>query len=345
MPFVADIFLFMEKFKLQLDIVILRLFSIIVVVFFHAYGMTYANHFPETVSEMYRNKYEIFNQSYLINIAMPMFVVISGYLFGGQLSHGKYDSFWLMAWNKFKRLMIPYFVFTMLFMVTTNSVSYEPFYRWSYWHLWYLPMLFQCFIVSYLLRGIILGGVVGKFLLLIALFALSLMGKFMPMILGLHNVSPWLCWFVLGMIIYQYYTEIFDAMRRYHLLWGVIAIYVLISIMCPVEYGSYTVYGTIASMSAIFAIWYICNLIPWHKLKLINLLIQLSACSFGIYIFHNWLEMYMVSSTAQRLLPLASWAETHIYLFPFLFATTAFIVSYAISYLLMKLRIGRALIG
>lgn len=37
----------MIKSNLQLDIVILRLLAIIIVVFFHAYGMTYANHLPE----------------------------------------------------------------------------------------------------------------------------------------------------------------------------------------------------------------------------------------------------------------------------------------------------------
>lgn len=330
------------KSNLQLDIVILRLLSIIVVVFFHAYGMTYANHLPKTVSELYRSKYEIFNQSYLINIAMPMFIVISGYLFGKQLCLGKYNSFRLMVWNKFKRLMIPFFVFTVLFMVTTNSVSYEPFYRWTYWHLWYLPMLFQCFIVTYLLKKMILkkGGVC-----LLVLFTLSLAGKFMPMILGLHNVSLWLCWFVLGVVVYQYYTKIFDVMRKYHLLWLSATIYTLTGIMCYTEYGEHTVCGMFASLSAISAIWYICWLIPWKQFRFTELLIRLSACSFGIYIFHNWVELYMLSSTAQHILSLANLAETHIYLFPFVFAIIAFFISYVISLLLMKFRIGRTLIG
>lgn len=57
---------------------------------------------------------------------------------------------------------------------------------------------------------------IGKILLLLVLFVLSLVGKFMPMILGLHNVSLWLCWFVLGMVVYQYYNEVFEAIHRYH---------------------------------------------------------------------------------------------------------------------------------
>ncbi len=167
----------------------------------------------------------------------------------------------------------------------------------------------------------------------------------MPMILGLHNVSLWLCWFVLGMVVYQYYNEVFEAIHRYHLLWALVVIYILTGIMYYTEYGEHTVCGTLASLSGIFIIWYICKQIPFHKFRLTNLLIRLSACSFGIYIFHNWVELYMLSSTAQHVFPLADWAEAHIYLFPFAFATIAFIISYFISHAIMKFRIGRALIG
>lgn len=334
----------MIKSNLQLDIVVLRLLAIIIVVFFHAYGMTYASHLPDSISVLYRSKYEIFNQSYLINIAMPMFVV--GYLFGKQIYIKKYDSFLIMAWHKFKRLMVPFFVFTILFMVTTNSLSFEPFYRWTYWHLWYLPMLFLCFIISYLLRSIIFSrGWIGKIILLLVLFAMPLAGKFMPMILGLHNVSLWLCWFVLGMVVYQYYNEIFGVIYRYHLLWVLVVIYILTGIMCYTEYGEHTVCGTLASLSGVFIVWSICQRIPYHKFRLTHLLIQLSACSFGIYIFHNWVELYMLSSTAQYIFPIANWAEAHIYLFPCIFAIIAFIISYFISYVIMKFKIGRALIG
>ncbi len=147
-----------NKSVFKYDIAILRLLAIGVVVFFHAYGMTYANHLPEAIALMYRDKYEWFNQSYPINIAMPMFVVISGYLFGSRVYRNKFSSFWQMAWNKFKRVMIPYFLFTTIFMFATNAVNWSALYIGHYWHLWFLPMLFWCFIVSYLLRKVI-GGV------------------------------------------------------------------------------------------------------------------------------------------------------------------------------------------
>ena len=41
--------------------------------------------FPTDVAELYRQQYELINQYGLINLAMPMFVFISGFLFGRQL--------------------------------------------------------------------------------------------------------------------------------------------------------------------------------------------------------------------------------------------------------------------
>lgn len=67
------------------DIALLRLFCITVVVFFHAYGMTYANHLAPEVAEIYKTKYVAITLGGPIYIAMPMFVFISGFLFGGQL--------------------------------------------------------------------------------------------------------------------------------------------------------------------------------------------------------------------------------------------------------------------
>ena len=41
--------------------------------------------FPTDVAELYRQQYELINQYGLINLAMPMFVFISGFLFGRQV--------------------------------------------------------------------------------------------------------------------------------------------------------------------------------------------------------------------------------------------------------------------
>ena len=103
------------------DISILRVMCIIVIVFFHCYGMMYASaHFPETVTE-YKLLYYTPNQYLFINLAMPLFVFISGYLLFFLLQMGKYPTWKNLLRKKGLRILLPYFVFGLFFMATTNN--------------------------------------------------------------------------------------------------------------------------------------------------------------------------------------------------------------------------------
>lgn len=333
------------KKEYNYEIIIMRLISIVIVVFFHAYGMTYANHLPKDIAIIYKNQYELFNQSYLINIAMPLFTVISGYLLCSQLFKQRYSSFIDLTWQKAKRLLIPYYFFTVIFMITTNNISLAPFYTGGYWHLWYLPMLFWCFIVTYSFHSIVSHNKTIEFSVLLLFFILALIDKFLPSIIGLHYITKWYYWFYLGYIIKHYESYIFLAIKRYYLIFVCFVVYIITGVLLYSEYGNNTIHGMIASTVAITCIWYLVRLIHWQNLSFSPLLISISSCSFGIYIFHNWLEMYMLSNTAQQIFPIASWAENHIYLFPFVFSSIAFIISWAITWLFLKCRIGKFLIG
>lgn len=90
-----------------LDISLLRVISIVAVVAFHVYGMMYADHFPKS-KDLYHQIYWAWNQCGLINIAMPMFVFVSGYLFAFLMRKGKYPTFGALLKNKIKRLLLPY---------------------------------------------------------------------------------------------------------------------------------------------------------------------------------------------------------------------------------------------
>ena len=93
-----------------IDIAILRTFAIVCVVFFHVYGMMYANHFPAS-KDIYASMYFRVVQCGLINIAMPLFLFISGYLFVYLLQKGKYSTFGDLLKNKVQRVLLPYFIF------------------------------------------------------------------------------------------------------------------------------------------------------------------------------------------------------------------------------------------
>ena len=123
--------------KLLQHISILRILCILVVVFFHCYGMMYAeSHFPETVS-MYRKLYFIPNQCMFVNAAMPLFVFISGYLFIYLLLLGKYPTWSNLLQKKSVRILSPYFVFGLIFMATTGNWHPLKLLYGTYWHLWF----------------------------------------------------------------------------------------------------------------------------------------------------------------------------------------------------------------
>lgn len=341
----------MVRKNYRYDIAMLRLLCITIVVFFHAYGMMYASHFSEATAAMYQKRYEFFNQTYLINIAMPMFIFISGFLFGSQLMRSSQPiSFTKMIHNKFMRLMVPFFVFATLFMFTQDAVSLRPFYQWTYSHLWFLPMLFWCFVVTYLLRPLILNDRYTVYIpALVVLFGISLLDKFVPMIIGLHNISTSICWFALGVWFYKHEKELLISSASPRLRIIVIAagfiIYFCGMTLYPMEYGSRTAIGILITIAVIYSLWLLFAWIPWKNFAVTDFLMTLSACSFGIYIFHNWLEAHMVSRTAQRLLSLEYFAQEHINLYPLLFSVAAFIISFAITWVLLRFKIGRKLIG
>lgn len=327
------------------DIAILRLVSIIIIVFFHAYGMTYL-HFSDDVNKLYSDVYRHFNESYLINLAMPMFVVISGYLYGRQLIANKYADLKSLVKDKFRRIMIPFFFFSIFFMLTTNSFSFHFFYRWAFWHLWFLPMLFWCFIISFIFRKILLkDNVLLNLCILFVLFSISTFGVILPKFLGLHNVSLWLCWFVMGIYLTRYSDNIFHFIQRYHLIGVLIAANILLNYKFYRIYGVYDYIGIFTIILGILSLLYIFNRISWTNLKCLPFLLHLSSLSFGVYIYHNWLELYMVSTTAKAYLNIEEFAANHVYLYPFLFSMTAYILSVLLTEITLRVKIGRFLIG
>lgn len=337
----------------RVDIAMLRLLSIFIVVAFHAYGMCYAQHLPPPLPSLYKETYWYFNQCIPINMAMPLFMVISGYLFTMQLLRGKYGSLWQAAKDKFRRLGIPYYFFTPIMMATYSGFSLSPFYSGNYWHLWFLPGLWCTLMAVYLLRNLIFSGKPWVAVsVLLASFALYLIrGRqggdttILPHVFGLSHLTSMLGWCVLGSLLCKYESRIDAVMEKYRLVWPVMAVYLVQVIFFPSAYGEKSISSIVGGCSSIIALWYLFHRIPWEKLRLTPLLLKLSSFTFGIYIFHNWVEVYLVSSPAKRMFPIEEFAANHIILFPALFTLSAFAISALLTMLCLRTRLGRWLLG
>lgn len=325
---------------------ILRSLSILTVVFFHIYQYMYVEaHFPATIS-MYHDTYFWFNQCVGINIAMPMFTLIAGYLFDYLYDRGKYRELWPMVKKKMTRLLLPFFVFGILMMASPSAAPFEP---WKllgggYGHLWYLTTLFWCFPLAWVIKKYV-SNVWGKTGILAVFLLLASQDVSLPPMLGLHGITGWFGWFMLGEMIASYQDAIFGAIRRYRLAVPLLVPFAVQAWFAPVEYGDKAWYLVLCTALVLVGIVYVFANAGGVILKVCQPLVWLSKYSFGLYIFHYWVGPYLISSTAKRLFSLERLAADHVVLFPLLLTLAIIAISWVLTWALLKTRVGRMLIG
>lgn len=328
------------------DISILRVFCILVVVFFHCYGMMYTEaHFPETISR-YRGYYFDVNQRGLINVAMPLFVFISGFLFVYLLQLGKYSTWGNLLKKKGLRILFPYFVFGLFFMATTGDWHPLRLLDGGYWHLWFLPMLFWSFMIGYgiyrIQLNIFIELILVTFLVFVPIFA-----KFVPSIMGIQGAVNWFYYFYVGMLLCKYRDIIFYYISRYKLYVPLLTFYVVAIVLWPSYYGvgDSGLLSRLSHVAFVVAIFYLMNMVDWDNYKFISSIIKFSSYSFGIYIWHNWVALMLISKTSQRIFGLPELAANHVILFPLCFSLITLAISWGLSWVMMKTEVGRFLIG
>jgi len=93
--------------------------------------------------------------------AVPVFIAISFFLFAGQVVSGRLQHYGEMAAVRFKRLMIPFFIWTLIYLAIRYAKSaylHVPFevplvstflFKGSSYQLWYLPNLFYLFLIFF----------------------------------------------------------------------------------------------------------------------------------------------------------------------------------------------------
>lgn len=148
--------------KMLSDVVVIRPILIVLLVFYHAFlifqgGWGSAGQFPEVKAYWWLDK---LSYSFLLE----MFVFISGYVLGYQvrMKGESILSAKTFFGKKIKRLMIPCIVFSALYMVLLGDIS-QPILQTLYClvngvgHMWFLPMLFWCFAIVWIIEKLELG--------------------------------------------------------------------------------------------------------------------------------------------------------------------------------------------
>lgn len=335
------------------DVVVIRSIAIVMVVAFHAYGMTYWDgHFPD-MAERYKDLYYAINH-FVLNFRMPLFVFISGLLFSFlEREKGKYPTFGALLKNKTKRLIIPYLIFATIYMLTTG-MGFSLKILLSGWlaHLWFIATLFWCFISTRLFCLIPYSHTVTfKAILLAMSFVLLFFDLPIIGFMGIQALPEWFFWFYLGYVISPNRDRLYNYLDRrkawlfiFLAIYSLELVYTITSVESEEERSGFAYF---AQVSIVLSIWYITNRVirnsskEWYKHAIFK---ELNKTSYGIYVLHYWILVLIVSPTAKQILHLNDLAN-HLFLFPFFL----FLVTLAASYLgakaLLRTRAGRLLIG
>lgn len=341
----------MEKKLPQLkNIIVLRSFAIIMVVLYHCYcPWLYA---WDWYSCPIRGIYSFLVETALVG-RMPLFVFVSGYLFSHlYLDRGKYRSFRGFLTNKIKRLLVPCLLFTALMSICLQDNYIEAVIGYGY-HLWFLKMLFLCFMTCWICAKNVNKTRYEMILLLISCFMMFCPA---PEYLGIGQYFKYYIFFYGGFIFYKYRHNLKFLYTRKS-LWIFLIVYLILCGVCGWIYlnNPQEALGDIIHSNKMIALirmilrpltivlaFIIVDLFLHKKLWFESVFVSLNKLSYGIYLFHmlflQLINKYLLHVTT-------NFAQYHYILTPILFFIVISFLSIIITALLKKTKWGIYLIG
>lgn len=183
------------------EVSLLRPILLVLLVFYHAFAIYSGawdpiEGYPEVPVYWWLNKL-----SYAF--MLETFVFISGYVFGFQVrtkGDEKLNARNLL-WGKFKRLMVPCMVFSLLYILLFGHIT-QPISKTLYGlvngvgHMWFLPMLFWCFVGVWVIERLHL-----KAKWMIPCLVLCSICSFLPLPLRMGTAMYYMLFFYLGYIL------------------------------------------------------------------------------------------------------------------------------------------------
>ena len=187
--------------KLIQEVVVIRPILIVLLVFYHAFAIYSGawapiEGFPDVPAYWWLDKL-----SYAF--MLEMFVFVSGFVFGYQVRTKGEIKLQAKAlfWGKFKRLMIPCMVFSLLYVLLFGNIG-QPIQNTLYdmlngaGHMWFLPMLFWCFVGVWVIEKLRL-----KSRWVLPLLLLASMVSFLPLPFRMGIAMYYMVFFYVGYIL------------------------------------------------------------------------------------------------------------------------------------------------
>lgn len=332
------------------EVVIIRFTLIIFLVLYHSFA-PYSGAWQPITDEFVGVYYWISKFTY--SFFLGSFVFISGYLYAySEIKRGS-QPFKRMIKKKCMRLLIPSIIFSSIYLIVFGLKDGESLAHGVYTiiegrgHMWFLPMLFWLFVGIELLKLINMRPItIIVCTLIVSIFAV------LPLPFCINLSFRFLVFFYLGYVcmlrkndaitIIQHtpgflltcvtiYLVTFIAIESFDLYYDQ-PHNALINLVLFYGRIIYTLAGTIALYGVTI------KFINDHEIHISNGITQLSGMCFGVYLYQQFILIYLYYHTDYVNViggGIAPWAA---------FAITL-IASIGLSYLTLKTRIGRALIG
>ena len=344
-----------NKHSIRLDeVTLMRCILAILIVFMHSFTC-YNGGWPEPVGFKSIVIYKWLSR-FSFAFTLQSFVFISGYLFEFQritLKRSKGGEALII--NKLKRLILPSVIFSTayFFLFYEYKGTWDMVYNIinGCGHLWYLPMLFWCFVGGWLLEQVKVGDCWKlAFLMCLNVFFL----KFSSLPMQLDRVPSFLFYFYLGCIVYKQSVKLKKSMSLDKIGFASIAFLVFFVTLRPVRdllvinasHGRFLngwmmmadkVCLLIYAVSGLMA-FYFTSIYYTQRHTLKKSTIQLSSYCFGIYVFQQFILQILYYKTQLPVLVGPFWL-------PWIGFVITIIVSIFLSILMYKTKYGKRLLG
>lgn len=337
------------------EINLLRPVVVLLIVVLHSFTMYMGGWpLPEGIE---RNFLYLAIAKFSYSCVLEMFTFMSGYLLAyGRIDRGKQWGFRELFVKKFQRLMLPAAVFGVLYLLVVEGTA--PALSWAYWygiaegvaHLWFLPMLFWCFLFTGGLLRLPLGST--SLLALLLLLALFPIGE-AP--LQLDKTAYYLAFFYLGYWFRERHSRLAaqaSLARVVRAVSGFLFAFVVLSVLgeqaakqAAVTEGMLKEGLMVAerccrvvySLSGIYA-GYLAAVYLTSRYRLPLWWSNSNRYCFAVYLIHHFILPILYYKTA---LP----ALLGSYLLPWVGLSVTLVLSLVLSVALLRTRIGRWLAG
>ena len=347
----------MEKKHYLMDVVLMRLVLITLLIIYHALCIH---------TGAWQPPFEGFQQIAVYdwlgmltrNFRLEAMVLISGSLLGYKLLRKPESlTFNICVVKKVKRILLPSILFSILYYIIffdTNAPLPNILLRIANGcgHLWFLPMIFWCFVITYLIAKFIPPRSEYQNLLLIIFVLLAIYNPLGSLPVGLGSVGNFLFYFYAGYLLKLGRLKLPTAnSRNIAIATSTFAVvflaYMIIRqelqptdiISKAVKMLSMNIAHIVMCVTAIFAIYATANkprVIAYLTAR--PQLITISGYCYGVYIYQQFILKLLYYKTPMP-------TVVNEWLLPWIAFGITLVISLLLCHLTLKTRLGRYLIG